>query len=327
MKTGSFWMLVLALGAAPPARALLDGFTRPDGTISVVAKGDFVDPYFANKALIIAWEAGMDARERTRQWLAWLVPRQRVDGGFDRFCSQAGVWTACQRADADDSSAATFLHLSALYEVAEKHKNRMPSSIDGNAEPVAGLKAANRRAQWLLQSLRTPRGTYRALVDQPIEYLMDNAEVYAGLVGSGQTAQAQELKLAIQKHFYKSSTWLPANMAYDRFDFYPSALASTYRWHTGLVNAATMDREMQVWTRQWGTGWLTRLHDEFAWGLVAWSARTIKDQHWIRCWRFQQDVHNRSRGWTVIDEAVDAGLASLGVEPVAQSCAAVLGKK
>ncbi|MGA8515369.1 MAG: hypothetical protein WB821_11465, partial [Burkholderiaceae bacterium] len=145
--------------------------------------------------MIIAWEAGMDARERTRQWLAWLVPRQRADGGFDRFCSQAGAWRACQRADADDSSVATFLHLSALYVAAEKQKNRTQPMIDGNAEPVVGLKAGTRRALGLLQSLRTPRGTYRALVDQPIEFLMDNTEVYAGLVGTGQTEQAQNLKL------------------------------------------------------------------------------------------------------------------------------------
>jgi hypothetical protein len=327
MKTVSFWVLALMLGAAPPARALLEGFTRPDGAISVVAQGDFVDPYFANKALIIAWEAGMDARERSRQWLTWLVPRQRADGGFDRFCSQAGAWSACKGADADDSSVATFLHLSALYVAAEKQPNRMQPMIEGSAEPVVGLTTATRKAQGLLQSLRTPRGTYRALVDQPIEFLMDNTEVYAGLVGSGQARQAQALKLAIQKHFYTASTWVPANMAYDRFDFYPSALAPTYRWHTGLVNAATADHEMQVWVKQWGVGWLTRLHDEFAWGLVAWGARAMKDQHWIRCWRFQQEGHHRSRGWTVLDEAVDAGLARLGVEPVAQSCTAVLGKK
>jgi hypothetical protein len=318
MKKRTSLGLSLALCAPLPAWALLDKFTHPDGAISVVAKGGFVDPYFANKALIMAWEAGIDASAPTKRWLMWLVPRQRSDGGFDRFCSQATAWHACQRADADDSTAATFLHLSALYGAADKHKKRMHPKVDVHSESVVGLRTAMQRAQGLLQSLRTPRGTYRALVGQNVEYLMDNTEL----------EQALDLKAAIQKHFYSPSTWQPANIAYDRYEFYPSALAPVYRWHTGLVNAVATDKEAQTWTQRWGPGWLTREHDEFAWGLVAWSARGTKNQDWIRCWRYRQSLpHNRSRGWTVIDEAADVGLATLGVRPSAKSCTAVLGKK
>jgi hypothetical protein len=328
MKIWASLWLSLVLCAPLPARALLDKFIHSDGAISVVAKGSFVDPYFANKALIMAWEAGIDASTPTKRWLLWLVPRQRPDGGFDRFCFQATVWHACRQADADDSSAATFLHLSALYGAADKHKKRMQPKVDAHAETVVGLRMAVQRAQGLLQSLRTQRGTYRALVGQDVEYLMDNTEVYAGLVGAGQLWQARDLKAAIQKHFYTSSAWLPANIAYDRYEFYPSALAPVYRWHTGLVSAAVTEEEAQTWTQRWGTAWLTRKHDEFAWGLVAWSARDTKNQHWIRCWRYRQSLpHNRSRGWTVIDEAADVGLAALGVKPAAKSCTLVLGKK
>jgi hypothetical protein len=319
----------LLLGAVQVhANVLLDRFTRADGAITVRAQGDFVDPYFANKALIIGWEAGLDVSQDTQNWLTWLLPRQRRDGGFDRYCADGTAWRACKKADADDSTAATFLHLNALYSQAMLNKKRMAT----NTAPATTLRTADiassaQKAQFLLQNLSTPRGTYRAFADKPMEFLMDNTEVYASFVATGQRAQAAQLKQAIEKHFFTDSEWQPANESYAKLEFYPSAIAPTYRWHTGLVAREALDQEFSEWTKKWGAAWLTRAQDEYAWGLIAWGARNAQEQHWIRCWRHQHRAPERNQGWTVLDEMVDRGLAHLGVEPVAQACETVLGKK
>jgi hypothetical protein len=330
MKSTLLMAIALTLGTAPPhaAAALLARFTRADGAITVLAQGDFVDPYFANKSLIIAWEAGLDVSQTTRNWLAWLLPRQRLDGGFDRFCAAGAAWRACKGADADDSTAATFLHLNALYGQAMQRNSRMQgNTIAHTTEHSADRAGAAQRAEALLQRLRTSRGTYRAFVDRPIEFLMDNTEVHASLVATGQHVSAAQLKQALHQHFFTDPDWRPANEPYAQFEFYPSALASTYRWHTGLTAREALEPEFSAWTKKWGAAWLTRAHDEYAWGLIAWGARSVTDQHWIRCWRHKYSLPDRSRGWTVIDEAVDEGLAHLGVQPIAQSCEAVLDKK
>lgn len=319
----------LLLGcAALPASALLERFTRPDGAITVRAQGDFVDPYFANKALIIAWEAGLDAGQATHNWLAWLLPRQRADGGFDRYCADGLAWRACKPADADDSTAATFLHLNALYAQALQRSKRAPAAA---AAPLAlrpaELARSAQKAHLQLQRLHGPRGTYQVFEGKPLEFLMDNTEVYASFVATGQRALATQLRQAIERHFFTDGDWQPANEPYAQFAFYPSALAATYRWHTGLVTPEAVEAEFTEWAKKWGTAWLTRTHDEYAWGLIAWGARSAADQHWIRCWRHQYDAPRRNQGWTVLDEAVDRALAHLGVEPVAQSCDAVLEKK
>jgi hypothetical protein len=309
-----------------PAAPLLGKFLRPDGAVVVASQGDSVDPYFSNKALIIALEAGLDAVEPTRAWLAWLVPRQRDDGGFDRFCADGSGWRSCQRADADDSSVATFLHLSALYTQAVRRARVDPLAIKA-IDDIAVLANAERKASALLERLRTPRGTYRAFADEPIEYLMDNTEVYASLVATGRSVQASQLKKAIYKHFFVGGEWLPANAAYKQFDFYPSALAPAYLWHTGLVSPTILDQAFSAWAHKWGKQWLTLKHDAYAWGLVAWGARHATQQHWIRCWRSRYQDHERMQGWTVLDEAIDLGLAHLGVQAVAQSCESVLDKE
>jgi hypothetical protein len=327
IATGMFGLI--AMSAFASTSNLLSQFTRSDGAIVVAINSNSVDPYFANKALIIAFEAGLDVKQITKAWLTWLVPRQRADGGFDRYCAREAVWHACNRADADDSSVASFLQLSALYA-----KAIMPSDKTGRKQPVSvandgipNLFTAEKKATQLLARLRTHRGTYRAFADESIEFLMDNTEVYAGLIATGKFSQAADLKRAIYKYFLIKQDWQPANVRYSQFDFYPSALAPTYLWHTNLVNSETVNKEFILWVQKWGKQWLTQSQDTFAWGLVAWGARHTTEQHWIRCWRHRYESYDRKVGWTVLDEAVDLGLAHLGVESVAISCATVLDEK
>lgn len=189
------------------------------------------------------------------------------------------------------------------------------------------MAVAERKADTLLRQLRTPRGSYRVFANESIEYLMDNTEVYAGLVAIQQPVKAAQLEQAIKAFFFTDTEWLPSNEPYGKFEFYPSALAPTFRWHTGLATPDEVDAEFNIWTKRWVTAWLAHTHDEYAWGLVAWGARGVEDQHWLRYWRHLHAGHDRSRGWTVLDEAVNSALAHLGVEPVAQSCESVRSRK
>lgn len=333
LVAGTDASLAAAPAATPAATTpsgqslLIERFVRADGAISVTAHGNFIDPYFANKALITALEAGLEVTDITRNWLTWLLPRQRDDGGFDRFCAADAKWINCRRADADDSTMATFLQLNVLFRrvIRNRSDERARTSLDLlNSQAMA---VAERKAGTLLQQLRTPRGSYRVFANEPVEYLMDNAEVYSSLVAVNQPAKAEELKQVIRKFFFAGAQWLPSNQPYEKFEFYPSALASTYRWHTGLATRDEIETEFNVWSKRWGAAWLAQTHDEYAWGLVAWGARGVKDQHWLRCWRHLHAAHDRSRGWTVLDEAVDAGLAHLGIQAVAQSCDSLRSRK
>jgi hypothetical protein len=323
-----FGIIFMMVTASSHATGLFSRFSRPDGAITVLPQGNLVDPYFTNKALIIAWEAGLDVSAITRNWLIWLLPRQRADGGFDRYCSEGATWYVCKSADADDSTAATFLHLNVLYSNAlQRQKSIRSSTVADLPVPAVELAVTTKKSIGMLLRLRTTRGTYRAFADKPIEFFMDNTEVYASLIATGRHVQALQLKESMEKYFHVGSDWQPANEAYQKFEFYPSALATTYRWHTGLVDKGALESEFGAWAKLWGAAWLNRSQDEYAWGLVAWGARSIADQHWIRCWRYKHDVVVRNLGWTIVDEAVDMGLAHLGVQPVAQSCESVLDKK
>ncbi len=315
--------------ATSPSRQTLpiERFVRADGAISVKAHGNFIDPYFANKALITALEAGLEVTDITRNWLAWLLPRQREDGGFDRFCETDGKWLSCQRADADDSTMATFLQLNALFRRVIRNRNDERARAGLDVLNSQAMAIAERKASILLQQLRTPRGSYRVFANEPVEYLMDNTEVYASLVAVNQPVKAEQLKQAIRRFFFADAEWSPSNTPYEKFEFYPSALAATYRWHTGLATRDEIETEFNVWSKRWGAAWLDQTHDEYAWGLVAWGARSVKDQHWLRCWRHLHATHDRSRGWTVLDEAVDAGLAHLGIQAIAQSCDSLRSRK
>src|SRR5581483_4206184 len=79
--------------------------------LTVHAGGDFVDPYFATKALIAAEEAGLNVDGPARRWIAWLLPRQRPDGRFERYCRADGAWRSCADADADDALSALWMEL------------------------------------------------------------------------------------------------------------------------------------------------------------------------------------------------------------------------
>ena len=104
MAALTLWLVFGGVLAAPPRPLLeLDGFIDWTGAITVLHQGDFVDPYFALQALLLAQDNGLDITPAADKWIAWLLVRQKPDATFDRFCQSGQLWLGCKSSDADDA--------------------------------------------------------------------------------------------------------------------------------------------------------------------------------------------------------------------------------
>src|SRR5205807_3778104 len=146
-----------------------ESYRSADGALLLTTHGNYVEPYFATKALLAAQDAGLDIRQAGLAWVGWALQRQRKDGRFDRYCQKAGAdWKSCGAADADDSMLALWLQL--LYRLA-------PDS----GLPAEWLPSAQ-KAQSQLAKLRNSRlGIYHVSGRNHVPLFMDNVEVYSAL--------------------------------------------------------------------------------------------------------------------------------------------------
>src|SRR6185312_16366313 len=169
------FLAVCASGSAPEFDP--NGYQLPDGAVTLHYRGDYIEPYFATKALLLAEGAGLDVREPVQKWITWLLPRQEKDGSFGRYCRKGNQnWRLCAPADADDSMLALWLQL--LY------TNAPDSGI-----PVE-WQASIERAEKGLDSLRNARlGVYHVSRQNHVALLMDNVEVYEALVAIARAQQ------------------------------------------------------------------------------------------------------------------------------------------
>src|SRR5215468_3094025 len=110
MRLAHFLWIFLLVGAQLPARAaaFVPGpYGAADGALFLTSGGDYVEPYFATKSLLVAQDVGLDVRASALKWVEWVMPRQLKNGRFERYCrDSAGAWRACGSADADDSMLA-----------------------------------------------------------------------------------------------------------------------------------------------------------------------------------------------------------------------------
>ena len=304
-------LLAAGLWLAPAAAAAAEvpdwrAFRTADGSFATEIGGDLADPYFVNKSLIMATEAGMDVRPEVQAWLVWLLPRQRRDGGFDRFCgARTGQWVACLAADADDSMAATTLQLLTLARqrgwIAARH--------------AARVAAAERAATGLLRSLRDDaNGLYRVFAAQPTYYLMDNLEVLDALRLRRDPA-ADALASAIRGQFRDGASWRPSIPPIEPPRFYPHALAHSYLWHSGVLAPSESGADIAAWLAHHSATWLDRQTEHFAWGIVAWNIHALAPAE-AGCWRLSVRQSPARLGWTVLDAMADAALAHRGVPAV-----------
>ncbi len=291
----------------------------PDGALTLNPGGNYVEPYFATKALIVAQDGGLDVRESANAWIGWALPRQQPDGLFRRFCRaklsdniSSKEWRDCAPADADDSMLALWMQL--LY--------RMMPATGMPAEWQRSLALAGKQ----LDNLENRRlGVYHVSRRNHVALLMDNIEVYAALkdVASAQqrlddpqaastSVRAEKLGAAIQRIFWDRHTGrFRPSMQKNRPAFYPDIVAQVYPWLADVSGPGQDPRRAwQEWKQNFGAGWIARRYDADAWGLVALAANKLGDTQAAACWTSLSDSLRGGSSWNVLDEAVWQSLRS-----------------
>jgi hypothetical protein len=305
-----FWLAVLALlySAVPCLHgASFDPstFQQPDGAVALNPDGNYVEPYFATKALIMAQDGGLDVRHAALAWIEWSLRRQRSNGLFRRFCRVKDEWRDCAPADADDSMEALWMQL--LYRMA----------------PSSGLPASWQRSVALsarqLEQLHNRRlGLYHISKLNHVALFMDNIEVYSALkdVARAQARQhdpaaaatdgrANQLAASIQRVFWdrRGKRFRPS-MQKRRPAFYPDVVAQVYPWLADVSGPGQdAHRAWQQWKRSFGAGWIERRYDSHPWGLIAMAAVKMGDASSAECWASHSDPLRGSGSWNVLEEA------------------------
>jgi hypothetical protein len=299
-------LAVCASGSAPDFDP--NGYQLPDGALSLHYRGDYIEPYFATKALLLAEDAGLDVREPVEKWIAWLLPRQEKDGSFGRYCRKPGQdWRRCAEADADDSMLALWLQL--LY----------TNAPDSGLPPA--WRASVERAENSLDALRNSRlGVYHVSRQNHVALLMDNVEVYAALAAIARAQQrfgqaersratqekAETLDSAIQRVFWnKHEEWFRPSIQKNRPEFYPDVVAQVYPWLADMPVDSKIGNESawQSWKSRFATEWLDKKLDPHPWGLVAMAALKFDDIDSASCWLSRAEPLRFSSDWNVLEEA------------------------
>jgi hypothetical protein len=299
-----FALAVSTLCVAASAQNLdLSKFQGTDGAIALSTSADHVEPYFATKALIVAYDMGLDISEPARKWIAWLLPRQKTSGSFDRFCGKPGQWRACATADADDSMLALWIEL--LYVTS-------PDGIPAEWQtPLAWAEAG-------LEKLRNARlGTYYVSERNHVPLLMDNAEVYEALVIAAKAQGAptgrsefpaeqfrENLQKSIQRVFWmKREQWFRPSIQRSRPKFYPDAVAQIFPLLSGMPAEQTPAVTWAAWKTRFAREWLERKADPHPWGLIAVAAIKAGDVDAAACWLQRSEALRDGAEWNVLEEA------------------------
>ena len=289
-----------------------DHYQTSDGALLLQLNDDYVEPYFATKALIVAEDGGLDTRRSGLLWIKWLLKRQRSDGRFERYCRKPGAdWHACGSADADDSMLALWLQL--LYRFAP----------DSGIPPA--WQPSERKAQAQLAKLRNGRlGIYHVSERNHVALFMDNVEVYAALKDMAHaqarfrdqqqaektSSQAEKLASAIEHVFWdKRNRRFRSSMQKNQPAFYPDVVAQVFPWLAGWpASRKDTHAEWADWKSRFATGWLENEYDPHPWGLVALAAMKVGDESAAKCWLSHSEPLRYSQRWNILEESVFQGL-------------------
>jgi hypothetical protein len=285
----------------------LAGYQNEHGAITVAYRGEFIDPYFATRALLAAHHAGLDIEQPARAWITWLLPRQEANGLFTRFCSHhIGSWQSCADADADDALLATWIEI--LYVMA----------------PCTGLTPEWQRsanlASWQLDLLLDKKsGIYQISEKNQVGLLMDNVEIYAALrtIGKKQKCMhmrtesrrnieaSEHLRLAINVTFHPSrnSSFRVSTQPAEAANFYPEKVAQIFPLMYGMSSRRSAQLAFHDWMQAYGTEWLKQESDVYPWGLIALAAQALGDDKTSDCWSSRALKLRHSERWNVLEEA------------------------
>ena len=312
------WVMAMGLGqavAAPAVPALdLRGYGDAHGAITVLHGGGSVDPYFAMQALLLAHDNGMPVAAPAEKFVNWLLPRQKPDGTFDRFCRDAAAsLMACQSADADDSLLAMWMRL----------LETMPDKLARNP---AWQKSHSISQASLAHLFQPSRGVYMVSPLVLHGLFMDNLEVWSLKMHSRQPAQRAEAgKLARSIH---DTFWNPVDKRFlvstqleqrsQKAAFYPDHVAQIFPLLLDFpILPAEAKQHYRTWMAQHRSEWLNQGKADYPWGLLAVLALRQDDKATASCWLREATPLRHGARWAVTDETayqllVGKGLAAAG---------------
>ncbi len=313
--------IALLTSASAASRLDLAGYADDAGAITVLHGGDSTDPYFAMQALLLAHDGGMDISVVAAKFADWLVPRQKPDGTFDRFCRGTDkLWASCKTADADDSLLALWMKL----------LDTMPDNLAKNAVWQKSYAIAKVSLDHLYQP---SRGVYMVSPVYLHGLFMDNLEVWslkAHLKKPGSSSEAAKLAQAIRATF-----WDPVNKRFlvstqleqrsEKPVFYPDHVAQVFP----LLLDFPLFRDSPIsektyyksWMNAHRADWLRQSDTDYPWGIVAVLAERQKDPESAGCWLRKVSPMRHSSRWAVTDEVSYQLLAAKGVKAVGNSTA------
>lgn len=298
----------------------ISAFQYSDGAITVQRKdaksAPVVDPYFAAKALLAALDLDLDISVPAHAWIGWMLPHQRPDGRFDRWCVSAHSYTRCAKADADDAALAVWMELFfRLY----------PTS------PVpATWQVSVHNADQYLRGLMSPAGYYYVSHELKVGLLMDNAEVYSALIAAARQAQAigniteskqkmqeaTQLAQATRATFWVTTTgrYRPSTQKHKPGSFYPEAAAQLFPLLAGMPLPDAGIVNWPSWFIEWRSrhhaAWLANAQHDYPWGLVALAAWKVGDANTAACWLARVGRQRDTTRWNVLEEAIYQGLTA-----------------
>lgn len=314
------WLLSALMGACsvPAASATLElgGYTDASGAITVLKGGDSVDPYFAMQSLLLAHDNGMNVSGAAEKFVDWMLPHQKPDGTFDRFCRGADKkWVACKAADADDSLLAIWMR---LLETMPVKLRTLPAWTRSHSISEASLS----------HLFQPSRGIYMVSPVYLHGLFMDNLEVWSLNVQSKQPAQAagaDKLKRAINETFWDpdKKRFLVSTQLEQKTQpqaFYPDKVAQVFPMLFDFpVPGGDSRSYYSNWMRMHRAEWLRQGEADYPWGLLAVLAIRQGDEMSARCWIREATPLRHGTRWAVTDEASYQILVSKGLAAAPRS--------
>lgn len=212
----------------------------PDGAI--LFKPDEIEPYFANLAAIGLARSRADGSATVLlQWMKWYMShlnrsqgssQDELPGSIDdyRFDSSSGVETSMGTMDSVDSYAATALSLAnATYLTGNRGLRLFVKSHLADYELMARILIAP-APEGVLQ----PDELDIALPSYPVEFTMDNAEVYRGLQDFA-SLEAAVGRIAQASNYSQWASRIRAAMLSNMWD----AQQGIWDWYTGVSTPAS----------------------------------------------------------------------------------------
>lgn len=312
---------LLQLHCANAAKPKLDlnGYMDSSGVISVLHQGDSADPYFAMQALLLARENGFNINAEAEKFVNWLVPMQKPDGTFDRFCRKGDSnWVACKTADADDSLLALWMLL----------LDTMPDQLKSNVVWSKSYAVSKVSLERLFQP---SRGIYMVSPVYMHGLFMDNLEVWSHKRVQrnqqrprGNTVEIDNLQKAIHRTF-----WDPANKRFlvstqleqrgEKPAFYPDHVAQIFPL---LVNFPVPTGDAKTHYRSWikahRAEWLRQSETDYPWGILAVLAVRQRDGLSAQCWLRESAKLRHSHRWAITDEVSYQIVSNAGFKPAAK---------